>query len=158
MGSAQIWREIKKIRGKSSQPKVINPKEEANKLAHHFATRADHQTLPEEVKSALEKQQPDRLHSIYLAKSEHADTDTPFTPHELETVLSTPKNSVPGEDKLTYICYSKSPPSFKARLLNFFNQSQPHQLWKHSGTFTFISISQTQHTTELTNTQIHLSW
>ena len=136
MGSAQIWREIKKIRGKSSQPKVINPKEEANKLAHHFATRADHQTLPEEVKSALEKQQPDRLHSIHLAKSEHADTDTPFTPHELETVLSTPKNSAPGEDKLTYIFYSKSPPSFKVRLLNFFNQSWREgripRLWKTS--------------------------
>ena len=69
MGSAQIWREIKQIRGKFSQPKVINPKEEANKKAHHFATRADYQTLPEEVKSALEKQQPDRLHSLYLEKT-----------------------------------------------------------------------------------------
>ena len=55
MGSGHIRREIKKIRDKSSQPKVINPKEEANKLAHHFVTRADYQTLPEEVKSALEK-------------------------------------------------------------------------------------------------------
>ena len=79
-----------KIRGKSSQPKVINPKVEANKIAHHLATRADHQTLPEEVKLALEKQ-PDRLQSIYLAKIEHTDTDTPFTPHQLETVLSTQK-------------------------------------------------------------------
>jgi hypothetical protein len=80
MGSAQIWREIKKIRGKSSQPKVINPKEEANRLAHHFATRADHQTLPEEVKSALEKQQPDRLHSIHLAKV-NTQTQTPLSHH-----------------------------------------------------------------------------
>jgi hypothetical protein len=48
MGSVQIWREIKKIRDQSSQPKVINPKEEANKIAHHFATRADQQTLPED--------------------------------------------------------------------------------------------------------------
>jgi len=61
MGSAQIWREIKQIRGKFSQPKVINPKEEANKKAHHFATRAD----------------------------------SPFIPHELETVLSTPKKLRP---------------------------------------------------------------
>ena len=136
MGSAQIWREIKKIRGKSSQPKSINPKEEANKSAHHFATRADHETLPEEVKSALEKQQPSRLQTINIAKSEQSDTDTPFTLHELEIVLSTPKNSAPGEDQLTYIFYSKSPPSFKLRLLNFFNQSfregQTPKLWKSS--------------------------
>ena len=106
----QIWR-------KPSQPKVINPKEEANKIAHDFATRADHQSLPEEVKSALEKQQPStRLHSIYLTKSEHAGTDTSFTPHELETVLSTQKISDHGKDQIIYIFYSKSPPSFKARL------------------------------------------
>ena len=59
VGSAQIWGEIKTNWGKSSQPKVINPKEEANTIAHHFATRADHQTLPKQVKSALEKQQSD---------------------------------------------------------------------------------------------------
>ena len=84
VGANNSWTWDLKNRGKSSQPKVINPKEEPNKIAPHFATRADHQTLPEEVKSALEKQQPDRLYTIYLVKRENADVDNPFTPHELK--------------------------------------------------------------------------
>ena len=84
-------------RVKSSQPNVINPKEEANKIAHHFATRADQQTLPE-----------DRQQIVNMP------TQIPLS-HQTnwKQFYQQQKNSAPGEDKLTYIFTPNLPPLSK---------------------------------------------
>jgi len=87
MGSVQIWREIKKIRGKSSQPKVINPKEEANKIAHHFATRADQQTLPEDRQQIVNM--PTQIHPFHTRRTGNSFINNKKTPRLEKTNLHT---------------------------------------------------------------------
>lgn len=123
MNSTQLWKEIKKIKGHSTSPKVTNPEKEANELAIHFTTRANQDTLPTEVKTALDKQQSRRRDTIHKAKNERPDTDLPFSLHELNVVLRKNRKSAPGEDKFTYSFYTNSPPAFRKRLLEFINQS-----------------------------------
>ena len=67
--------------------KTLIPNEEANNLARHFATRAAHDTLPEDVKHSLKQLQGQRRQSVLQAKLASTDTDVPFSIHELEAVL-----------------------------------------------------------------------
>ena len=123
MRSTQVWKEIKKIRASAPTAKTVIPKQEANRLAHHFTTRADENTLPQNITSALNQQRSKRHETITKAKQQQPNTDKAFTLHELDSVLGKNRNSAPGEDNFTYAFYTNAPISFKNRILNLFNQS-----------------------------------
>jgi len=124
MNAKDIWKEIKKpIKGHPTAVKTLLPNEEANNLARHFATRAAHDTFPEDVKHSLKQLQGQRRQSVLQIKLASTDTDVPFSINEIEAVLRKKKDSAPGEDTFTLSFYTNAPPSFKKRILDFINKS-----------------------------------
>ena len=123
MNAKDIWQEIKNIKGHPTPVKTLLPNQEANNLARHFATRAAHDKLPEDVKHSLKQLQGQRRQSVLQAKLESTDIDVPLSINELEAVLRKKKDSAPGEDTFTFSFYTNIRPSFKKRILDFINKS-----------------------------------
>ena len=113
------------MKGSTPISKTVNPKHEANRrLPHYFMTRADQTTLPKNI-IALKQQLPLRARQSNLAaaKQRHPYINRLFAFTELKTVLGRHRKTAAGEDGFTDTFYTKTPCSFKKRILNLFHQS-----------------------------------
>ncbi|KAK2160303.1 hypothetical protein LSH36_136g02046, partial [Paralvinella palmiformis] len=66
MNTNRLWSEIRKLKGSTKQVTTRNPKEEADTLAKHFATRAASHTLPLRIQQELRDRHEERSSALPL--------------------------------------------------------------------------------------------
>ncbi|KAK2163173.1 hypothetical protein LSH36_84g05027 [Paralvinella palmiformis] len=79
MNTNRLWSEIRKLKGSTKPVTTRNPKEEADTLAKHFATRAASHTLPLRIQQEFR----DRHEAIQI----ESNTDRPLSMYELNNAL-----------------------------------------------------------------------
>jgi len=128
MKTNRLWSEISKLRGSTKQVTTRNPKEDADTLAKHFATRAASHTLPLRIQQELRDRHEERSSALQDAIQIESITDRPFSMYELNNALKSLKITTPGKDTFSYEFFIKAPQIFLQKVLELYNSS-----W-HQGT------------------------
>ncbi|KAK2160349.1 hypothetical protein LSH36_135g00010 [Paralvinella palmiformis] len=128
MKTNRLWSEISKLKGSTKQVTTRNPKEEADTLAKHFATRAASHTLPLRIQQELRDRHEERSSALQDAIQIESNTDRPFSMYELNNALKSVKITTPGKDTFSYEFFIKAPQIFLQKVLELYNSS-----W-HQGT------------------------
>ena len=98
MKTNRLRSEISKLKGSTKQVTTRNPKEEADTLAKHFATRAASHTLPLRIQQELRDRHEKRSSALQEAIQIESNTDRPFSMYELNNALKSVKITTPGKD------------------------------------------------------------
>ena len=130
-----LWQRIKRVRGVPHKPPTHpDPHGKAAELIQFFADRTATTNLPPETQLILAREQEGREGVINQAINERSPADTPFTEQELLLALRRPKDSSPGDDRITYSMLRHAPSPTHTLMLRLFNKSfaagELPQSWK----------------------------
>ncbi|ROT62229.1 pol [Penaeus vannamei] len=119
-----LWQKLNLVSGKfRRQPCHPRPLQVAEGLIHTFQSRSTSSQLPPSTINRIQRLKPERETSIQVAISTPAESDVPFTQHDINQARKTSKDTAPGIDRVTYSMLNQLGTHALSHVQSLFNDS-----------------------------------